>query len=32
MFGKKDKKYWRKKALEATKLEEWNNLHSFGQK
>ena len=26
MFGKKDRKYWRKKSLEATKLEEWNNL------
>ena len=32
MFGKKDRKYWRKKALEATKLEEWDNLLSFGQK
>ena len=32
MFGKKDRKYWRKKALEATKFEEWDNLLSFGQK
>ena len=32
MFGKKDKKYWRKKALEAIKLEEWNNLLLCGQK
>jgi tetratricopeptide (TPR) repeat protein len=32
MFEKKDRKYWRKKALEATKLEEWSNLLSFGQK
>jgi tetratricopeptide (TPR) repeat protein len=32
MFGKKNKKYWRKKALEATKLEEWNDLLFYGQK
>ena len=32
MFSKKDRKYWRKKALEATKLEDWDNLFVFGQK
>ena len=32
MFGKKDRKYWRKKALEATKLEKWNDLLFCGEK
>lgn len=32
MFAKKNKKYWRKKALEATKMEDWKNLFLFGQK
>ena len=29
---KKIKNIGERKLLEATKLEEWNNLHSFGQK
>jgi tetratricopeptide (TPR) repeat protein len=32
MFGKKDRKYWRKKALEATKLEKWADLLFCGEK
>ena len=32
MFSKKNRKYWRKKALEATKLEDWENLFLLGQK
>jgi tetratricopeptide (TPR) repeat protein len=32
MLGKKDRKYWRKKALEATKLQQWENLFSYGEK
>ena len=32
MLGKKDRKYWRKKALEATKLEQWEVLFSYGEK
>ncbi|MGD8431827.1 MAG: tetratricopeptide repeat protein, partial [Nitrosopumilaceae archaeon] len=32
MFGKKDRKYWRKKALEATKLGQWEVLFSYGEK
>ena len=30
MLRKRDRKYWRKKALEATKLEQWNELLSCG--
>ena len=32
MISKKNKKYWRNKALEATKLQDWNNLLTSGQK
>ena len=32
MFTKKNKKYWRRKALEATKLEDWESLLIFGKK
>lgn len=32
MLGKKDRKYWRKKALESTKLKKWNNLLFCGEK
>ncbi len=32
MFSKKNKRYWRKKALEATKLQDWKNLLVSGQK
>lgn len=31
MLRKKDRKYWRKKALEATKLEQWEKLLSSGE-
>lgn len=32
MIRKKDRKYWRKKALEATKLEKWIDLLFCGEK
>jgi len=32
MIGKKDRKYWRKKALEFTKLQNWNDLLLCGEK
>ncbi|MDX1441205.1 MAG: tetratricopeptide repeat protein [Nitrosopumilaceae archaeon] len=32
MLTKKNRKYWRKKALEATKLEDWEGLLVSGQK
>jgi len=32
MIGKKDRKYWRKKALEYTKLEKWDDLLFCGEK
>ena len=32
MISKKDRKYWRKKALEATKLQDWESLLISGKK
>ena len=32
MFARKNRGYWRKKALEATKLQDWKSLHIAGQK